>query len=323
MTSRNTTLMNFILLGFSSHPKIQVVLFFTFLIVYMIIFIGNLLIIVLILTDTNLHTPMYFFLSNLSFLDICYSTTTVPRILRDLVSAKKIISYTECATQLYMNVCLGVTECILLVIMAYDRYVAICHPLHYTTIMSKLFCIRIAAGTWLAGLTIPITHVILTLNVDLCGNNKLNSFLCNIPEILTLSCENTNLIDFFIFVTGVIVLMTPVMLIVVSYIQIILSIFKIVSSEGRRKAFSTCGSHIIVVTMFYGSAIADYMKPKSSSKSGTGKLFAIFYCIFTSMLNPAVYSLRNNDVKAAFQKFKSRFFSGNSRKVSYNERVNS
>ncbi|XP_073491322.1 olfactory receptor 5V1-like [Aquarana catesbeiana] len=315
MLSRNDTLAGkFILLGFSSDPQLHVLLFLIFLLVYMILLTGNFLTIVLIVRDTNLHTPMYFFLSNLSFLDLCYSTTTVPRILRDLVSAKKIITYAECAIQLYIHVCLGLTECILLAIMAYDRFVAICYPLHYTTIMSKKVCVRIVSTLWSFGFLIPIIHVILTFKVDLCGNNKINNFLCNIPEILSLSCENTIFLELFVFASGMIILITPVIFIAVSYIQIILSILKIASSNGRKKAFSTCGSHVIVVTIFYGSAITDYMIPKSSMKPETDKLITIFYCILTPMLNPAIYTLRNNNVKLAFRKFRSRYFSANSRK---------
>ncbi|KAM5151846.1 olfactory receptor 5AR1-like [Mantella aurantiaca] len=307
----NTVLIEFILLGLSSNPKTQVILFLTFLLGYMIILIGNILFIILIITDNKLHTPMYFFLSNLSFLDLCYSTSTVPRALRDLMSVKKIISYTECATQMYISLSLGETECILLAIMAYDRFVAICYPLHYTTIISKMVCVKIAACTWLCGFLLSISHVALTLNVDLCGNNKINHFLCEVPEILSLSCENIILVEFIIFVVGVIILLTPVTFIVVSYIKIILSILKIASSAGRRKAFSTCGSHMIVVTIFYGSAMAAYMKPRSSSIPGTDKVIAIFYFIVTPMLNPIIYTLRNNDVKAAFLKFKSRYVYSN------------
>ncbi|XP_072275246.1 olfactory receptor 5AR1-like [Pyxicephalus adspersus] len=307
MPLRNdSVVVEFILLGLSSNPKTQVILFLIFLLGYMIILIGNTLFIILIVTDTNLHSPMYFFLSNLSFLDLCYSTSTVPRTLRDLLSSKKIISYAECATQMYISLSLGETECILLAIMAFDRFVAICYPLHYTTIMSKVVCIRIAAGTWLCGFLLSISHVALTLSVDLCGNNKINHFICEVPEILSLSCENIVLVEFIIFVVGVIILWTPVTFIVVSYIKIILNILKIASSAGRRKAFSTCGSHMIVVTIFYGSAMAAYMKPRSSSIPGTDKIIAIFYFIVTPMLNPIIYTLRNNDVKAAFLKFKTR-----------------
>ncbi|XP_066434069.1 olfactory receptor 2B2-like [Eleutherodactylus coqui] len=195
------------------------------------------------LIDANLHTPMYFFLSNLSFLDLCYSTSTLPRMLRDLLSVNKVISYGECVAQMYISLSLGVCECVLLAVMAYDRYVAICYPLHYTTIMSKMVCIRLAES----------------------GE---------------------------------------------SYINMILSILKIASSSGRRKAFSTCSSHMMVVTIFYGSAMASYMKPRSSSLPATNKVFALLYFIVTPMLNPMIYTLKNNDVKAAFMKLikKNKFF---------------
>ncbi|XP_077306110.1 olfactory receptor 5AR1-like [Lithobates pipiens] len=309
MTVRNVTVVvEFILLGLSSDPKTQVILFLIFLIWYMIILIGNTFFIILILTDTSLHTPMYFFLANLSFLDLFYSTSTVPRMLRDLMSLRNGISYAECATQMYMSLSLGETECILLAIMAYDRYVAICYPLHYTTTMSKMICVRIATGIWLCGFLLSISHVALTLNVDLCGNNVINHFLCEVPEILSLSCENIILVEFIIFVVGVIILMTPVTFIVVSYIKIMLCIIKIASSSGRRKAFSTCGSHMIVVSIFYGSAMAAYMKPRSSSIPGTDKVIAIFYAIVPPMLNPMIYTLRNDDVKVSFLKCKNRYF---------------
>ncbi|KAM5152601.1 olfactory receptor 2D3-like [Mantella aurantiaca] len=308
MALRNyTVVVEFILLGLSSDSKTQVILFFIFIFGYMIILTGNILIIILILTENNLHTPMYFFLSNLSFLDLSFSTSVVPRMLRDLVSVRKTISYAECATQLYMSLSLGQTECILLAIMAYDRHIAICYPLHYTTIMSKEVCVRIAASTWICGFLLPISQVAFTLNVNLCGKNEINHFLCEVPEILSMSCENTILIESITFAVGVIILMTPVTFIVLSYIKIILRILKIASSAGRRKAFSTCGSHMIVVTIFYGSAIAAYMKPRSISTPETDKVIAIFYCIVTPMLNPIIYTLRNNDVKSAFQKFTHRY----------------
>ncbi|XP_063788394.1 olfactory receptor 5AR1-like [Pseudophryne corroboree] len=301
----NTAIFEFILLGLSSEPRTQIILFYVFLPVYMVILIGNISIIILILSDVSLHTPMYFFLGNLSFLDICYSSSSVPRMLKDLLSVKKTISYAECATQMYFSLSLGVTECVLLVIMAFDRYVAICYPLHYTTIMSKMVCVRLAIGTWLCGFLLSISHVTLTLNVNLCNNNEINNFFCEVPEILSLGCENILIIEFIIFIAGVIVLMIPVTFIVISYSQIILCILKIKSSAGQRKAFSTCGSHILVVTMFYGSAMAAYMKPNSRSAAETDKFIAIFYVIFTPMLNPLIYSLRNNDVKSAFLKLKN------------------
>ncbi|XP_066434057.1 olfactory receptor 13C9-like [Eleutherodactylus coqui] len=297
-----TILREFVLLGLSSDPKTQVALFILFTSVYTIILIGNFLIIVLVLTDANLHTPMYFFLSNLSFLDLCYSTSTLPRTLRDLLSINKVISYGECAAQMYISLSLGVSECVLLVIMAYDRYVAICYPLHYTTIMSKMVCVRLAVGTWMSGFLLSASLVTLTLKVDLCGHNKINHFLCEMLEILSLGCGNIILVELIIFIAGLIFLLTPVTFIVTSYVNIIVNILKIASSSGRRKAFSTCSSHMMVVVIFYGSAMASYMKPRSSSLPGTDKVIAVFYAIVTPMLNPMIYTLRNNDVKAAFIK---------------------
>ncbi|KAG9462495.1 hypothetical protein GDO78_014034 [Eleutherodactylus coqui] len=297
-----TILREFILLGLSSDPKTQVGLFIIFTSVYTVILIGNFLIIVLVLTDVNLRTPMYFFLSNLSFLDLCYSTSTLPRMLKDLLSINKVISYGECAAQMYIFLSLGESECVLLVVMAYDRYVAICYPLHYTTIMSKKVCIRLAVGTWMSGFLLSISHVSLTLNIDRCGHNVINHFACEVTEVLSLGCENIILVELVIFIVGIIILLTPVTFIVISYVNIIQNILKIASSSGRKKAFSTCSSHMMVVAIFYGSAMAAYMKPRSSSLPGTDKVIAVLYLIITPMLNPMIYTLRNNDVKDAFVK---------------------
>ncbi|XP_066434054.1 olfactory receptor-like protein OLF3 [Eleutherodactylus coqui] len=297
-----TILREFILLGLSSDPKTQVALFIIFTSAYTIILIGNFLIIVLVLTDANLHTPMYFFLFNLSFLDLCFSTSTIPRMLKDLLSVNKVISYVECAAQMYISQSLGASECVLLTIMAYDRYVAICYPLRYTTIISGMACIRLAVGIWMSGFLLSASLVTLTLKVDLCGHNKINHFVCELLEILSLGCKNIILVELFIFIAGLIFLMIPVTFIVTSYFNIIVNILKIASSSGRRKAFSTCSSHMMVVVIAYGSAMAAYMKPRSSSLPGTDKVIAVFYAIVTPMLNPMIYTLRNNDVKAAFLK---------------------
>ncbi|KAG9464101.1 hypothetical protein GDO78_020496 [Eleutherodactylus coqui] len=303
MHLKNETLIReFILLGLSSDPKAQVALFILFTSVYTLILVGNVLIIVLILTDANLRTPMYFFLSNLSFLDLCFSTSTLPRMLKDLLSVNKIISYGECAAQMCISLSLGVCECVLLAVMAYDRYVAICYPLHYTIIMSKKVCIRLAVGTWMCGFFMSASLVTLTLNIDMCGHNVINHFICEVPEVLSLGCENIILVELIIYIIGIIILMIPVTFIVISYVNIILSILKIASSSGRRKAFSTCGSHMIVVVIFYGSVMASYMKPRSRSQPGTDKVITVFYAIVTPMFNPMIYTLRNNDVKAAFVK---------------------
>ncbi|XP_066434062.1 olfactory receptor-like protein OLF3 [Eleutherodactylus coqui] len=297
-----TILREFVFLGLSSDPKTQVALFIVFTLVYTVILIGNFLIIILVLTDANLHIPMYFFLSNLSFLDLCYSTSTLPRMLKDLLSVNKVIPYGECVAQMYISLSLGESECVLLAVMAYDRYVAICYPLHYTTIMSKKVCIRLAVSTWIFGFLLSISHVALTFNIDTCGHNVINHFACEVTEVLSLGCENIILVELVIFIVGIIILLTPVTFIVISYIYIIQNILKIASSSGRKKAFSTCSSHMMVVAIFYGSAMAAYMKPRSSSLTGTDKVIAVFYGIVTPMLNPMIYTLRNNDVKAAFVK---------------------
>ncbi|XP_075464533.1 olfactory receptor 10A7-like [Ascaphus truei] len=291
----------FILLGLSSHPKTQVALFVIFFVIYLIILLGNSLIIVLTITDTSLQTPMYFFLTNLSFLDICYSSTTVPRMLKDLLSVKKTISFVDCAAQMYISLSLGVTECILLAIMSYDRYIAICYPLHYTTIMNRSGCMRIAVGTWVSGFFISILHVAFTLNLPLCGHNVINHFLCEVPGILSLGCTDTFINEIVIFTLGVIVLMIPVSFIFISYCRIIVILLKMTSS-GRKKAFSTCVSHMMVVTLFYSTAMSMYMKPRSNYSPERDKMVAIFYTIITPMLNPLIYTLRNREVNSALKK---------------------
>ncbi|KAM4626920.1 putative olfactory receptor 2B8 [Discoglossus pictus] len=302
----DTVVSEFILLGLSSNPKIQSVLFFVFLIIYTVILTGNSLIIAATITDKGLQTPMYFFLTNLSLLDLCYSTSIVPRMLRDLLSVNKNISFIECIAQIYISLTFGEAECILLAVMAYDRYVAICYPLHYTTIINRLVCIRIAAGTWLCGLLLPIPLVAVTVNVNLCGKNEINHFECEIPGIISLGCGNVAILEFMVFVAGVIVLMIPVTFIVISYFKIIRAILKIATAAGQKKAFYTCGSHMIVVTIFYGSCMATYMKPGSTHTPETDKMIAVFYTIITPMLNPLIYTLRNKEVKNALKNIRSK-----------------
>uniref|UniRef100_A0A8C5Q182 Olfactory receptor n=1 Tax=Leptobrachium leishanense TaxID=445787 RepID=A0A8C5Q182_9ANUR len=302
MPGRNRTVTEFILLGLTNDSQIQIMLFVLFLCVYMIILCGNALIIILTITDRTLQTPMYFFLTNLSFVDILYSTTTLPRMLIDLLSFDKTISFSECATQMYISLSLGECECVLLAVMAYDRYVAICHPLHYTKIISRSVCIKIAAAVWLCGFLISSSLVSLTLNVDLCGQNEINHFM--FPELLSLGCENIMVIELVIFIIGILVLIIPVLIICMSYIRILISILKIASSLGQHKPFSTCGSHMIVVTLFYVSGMAAYMKPRSNSSVNNDKIIAIFYFIVTPMLNPMIYTLRNREVKSALKKLR-------------------
>ncbi|XP_068089282.1 putative olfactory receptor 2B8 [Hyperolius riggenbachi] len=297
----DTSIKEFILLGLSSSPYIQKILFAIFVVMYLVILIANSLIILATVLDSKLHTPMYFFLRNLSFVDICYSSSTIPRMLRDLLSAMKDISYEECVSQMYISLALGITECVLLAVMAYDRYIAICFPLHYTSIIAPTTCIKIATGTWICGFLIPVVQFKLTLSVDLCGHNKLNHFMCEIPEILSLGCGNVAVVEFVLFVVSVLILVIPVTFIIITYTKIIRAILKINTLAGRKKAFSTCGSHVIVVTLFYGSAMAAYMKPQSEPSADTNKHFAFFYIIVTPLLNPLVYTLRNKDVKSALK----------------------
>ncbi|XP_053568963.1 olfactory receptor 1019-like [Bombina bombina] len=305
MASKNESIVKeFILLGLSSNPQTQIILFVVFSLIYLFILIGNFLFIAVCITHRNLQTPMYFFIANLSLVDICYSSSIVPRMLKDFLSTKKSISFQECATQMYMALSLGEAECILLAIMAYDRYVAICYPLRYTTIINRSVCVKIVISTWICGFLIAIPHVGLTMKIKLCGNNKINHFVCEFPGLVALGCGDLSAIELFNFVACVVVLTIPVTFITTSYILIISAILKITSSAGKQKAISTCGSHLTAVTLFYGSAMTTYMKPKSSSSSHSDMIIAVFYTIITPMLNPLIYTLRNEEVKTALQKTK-------------------
>ncbi|KAM9311411.1 olfactory receptor 2B6-like [Gastrophryne carolinensis] len=297
-----TIVTEFVFLGLSRNHKVQVVLFVIFFIMYLVIIIANSLIVLVTVTDCNLHTPMYFFLANLSLVDICYSTSVVPRMLKDMLTVKKTISYEECVAQMYISLGLGTVECLLLAVLAYDRYIAICFPLHYNAIIDRAACIKIAAGTWICGFLATNTPLALTLDVNLCEHNVINHFFCELPEMLSLECGNITVLKYVILVVGFLMLVAPISFIVLTYVYIIRAIFRISTSAGRKKTFSTCGSHIIVVTMFYGSGTAAFLNPRSKLSPDTGKLFAIFYAILTPMLNPLIYTLRNKEVKSALVK---------------------
>ncbi|XP_007445398.1 olfactory receptor 2D3-like [Python bivittatus] len=302
LRENKSSVSEFILLGFSAKPQTQLFLFAVFLILYLMILLGNGLIINLIRTDSRLHTPMYFFLANLSFLDISYSSTTVPQMLLHLLSKRKTISFAGCTAQMYIFLSLGITECVLYAVMAYDRYVAICHPLHYTNVMSKSVCVKMAAGSWACGFLCAMMHTGFTMHLPYCGPNEINHFFCEVPAILELACADTHVNEVVDFVLGVILLMTPLSLIVASYIFILGAILRIRSAEGKFKAFSTCTSHITVVTLFYGAAMFMYMRPASSYKPERDKKFSLFYNVVSALLNPCIYSLRNKEVKGALCK---------------------
>ncbi|XP_075687646.1 olfactory receptor 10A7-like [Rhinoderma darwinii] len=298
-----TEISELVLLGFSSNPQTQVALFVMFLSFYVITCMGNFLIIMVTITNTRLRTPMYFFLTNLSLLDIIYSTTNVPKALNDLLSLKKTISFTGCAAQMYISLALGITECFLFAVMAYDRYIAVCYPLHYVTIMTNALCFRAAVGTWACGCLFSLIQITTTINVPTCGHNIMNHFFCEGPGYLSLSCTDIFINNVITFTLCVIILMIPVCCIVISYIRIMRSIMKMTSSESRRKAFSTCASHMMAVTLYFGTCSAMYMKPQSYYLPERDKIIAIFYIIVTPMLNPLIYTLRNREVKLALRNF--------------------
>ncbi|KAM9311424.1 olfactory receptor 2B6-like [Gastrophryne carolinensis] len=303
MAWKNDTIKEFILLGLSSNPNVQILLFISFFGMYVITLMANCLIILATVVGSNLHTPMYFFLTNLSFVDIFYSTSVVPQMLRDMFAATKNILFAQCMAQMYICFSVGATECFLLAVLAYDRYIAICYPLRYATIINKAVCIKIAAATWNSGFFVPVYFVGLTMNLSYCGSNIIHHFLCEITEILSLGCGNVATGQLMLFVCGVVGQVAPISFIIITYIIIVRAIFRISSLEGRRKTFSTCSSHIIVVTLFYGPGMANYLKPRSLSSPDTGKYFTIFYTVVTPMLNPLIYTLRNKEVTFALKKF--------------------
>ncbi|XP_021016826.1 olfactory receptor 2A12-like [Mus caroli] len=292
----------FILLGFSSDPTTNSILFIVFLLIYLSSVLGNGLIIMLVCLDTQLHTPMYFFLSTLSLLDMTFVSTTMPQMLVHLLTRSQTISFAGCCLQMFVFGALGITECTFFVVMAYDRYVAICYPLRYTVILNWDLCIRLAAGSWICGFFSSLLHTFFTMSLPYCGPNRVNHYLCEGPSVRSLACMDTHLIEMVDLVLSVFLVVTPISLIVASYIRIAMAILKIKSTEGRCKAFSTCASHLTVVTFFYAPASYIYMRPNSSYSPERDKQISLFYSAFTPLLNPVVYCLRNKDIKRAFLK---------------------
>ncbi|XP_075135126.1 olfactory receptor 5AP2-like [Leptodactylus fuscus] len=297
-----TTVKDFILLGFSGAPVFQHSLFAIFLLIYITTMIGNISIICAYKFTPSLHTPMYFFLANLSFLEICYISTTVPKMLSNFLSAHKTISFSGCVVQMYCFLLLGGTECYLLAVMAYDRYNAICHPLLYGTIMNKRICIMLVAVSWIGGAINSFIHTSLTFSLSFCGNNEINHFFCDIPPIMEMACTSTEINEIVLLVACGCVIVSSFILTIISYTHIITTVLNIKSTSGRRKAFSTCSSHLIVVTMFYGSAIFMYFRPKSIHSMDQDRVISALYAFIAPLFNPFIYSLRNGDVKAAVKK---------------------
>ncbi|XP_032977351.1 olfactory receptor 2G3-like [Rhinolophus ferrumequinum] len=302
MVKANFTVTEFVFLGLSSQPAMQLILFIMFLFFYLLTVAGNIIIITVIQIEPRLQTPMYFFLTNLSFLDICYISTNVPQMLSNMVGKKKTIPFSSCATQMYFSLSFGMIECVLLGVMAYDRYVAICHPLHYAVIMNRSTCVQLAAISWSSSFLNSMVINVLTLSLPYCGPNVLNHFFCEVPSILRLACTDTSFTEMVVFIFSIIIVFIPFLLIVVSYARILLSLLRMQSASGRHKALSTCASHLTVVALFYGTAIFMYMRPQSKSSRAGGKIIAVFYTVVTPMCNPLIYSLRNQDVKGALRK---------------------
>ena len=298
----------FILLGFSDRPWLELPLFVVFLISYILTIMGNLAIIIVSRLDSKLHTPMYFFLTNLSLLDLCYTTSTVPQMLVNICSLRKVISYGGCVAQLFISLALGSTECLLLAVMSFDRFAAICRPLHYSIIMHQRLCLQLAAASWVSGFSNSVLQSTLTLQMPLCGHKEVDHFFCEVPALLRLSCVDTTANEAELFFISVLFLLIPVTLILTSYAFIVQAVLRIQSVEGRRKAFGICGSHLIVVSLFYGTAIYMYLQPPSPASKDRGKMVSLFYGIITPMLNPLIYTLRNKDVKGAFKRLIARIF---------------
>ncbi|XP_007520728.1 olfactory receptor 8B8-like [Erinaceus europaeus] len=296
----------FILLGLTDRSDLQIVLFFLFLAMYLVTMLGNLGLITLIGLNSHLHTPMYFFLFNLSFIDFCYSSVFTPKMLTNFISTKNYISYNGCMTQLYFFCFFVISECYVLTAMAYDRYVAICNPLMYNIVMSPKVCSSLMFGSYIIAFFKAMVHTGCMLRLTFCDANTINHYFCDILPVLQLSCTSTYVNEMVVFIVVGITITVPSVTIFVSYGFIISSILRISSKEGRAKAFSTCSSHIIVVALFFGSGAFMYLKPSSAGSMDQGKISSVFYTNVIPLMNPLIYSLRNKDVKLALRKTLSR-----------------
>ncbi|XP_074854223.1 olfactory receptor 8U3-like [Carettochelys insculpta] len=307
MANTNLTVVTeFILLGITDRSELQVPFFLLFLVIYAITLVGNLGMIVLIRVDRRLHTPMYFFLSHLAFLDLCYSSTITPKMLVNFLDQSKTISYYACAAQLGCFLMFMATECFLLAGMAYDRYVAICNPLLYHVVMSHKVCVHLVAVPYVYSVCIALFQTILTFRLSFCSSNKINHFFCDDMPLLALSCSSTHTKQVLIFAFGGFGMITSSLIVLISYLFIFSTILRIRSTEGKLKAFSTCTSHLTTVTIFYGTLIFMYLQPSTNHSLDTDKVASVFYTVAIPMLNPLIYSLRNKEVKNALRNVMSK-----------------
>ncbi|XP_057585303.1 olfactory receptor 1030-like [Hippopotamus amphibius kiboko] len=298
----HTAVTEFILLGLTGPAELQPVLFVIFLVIYLVTVVGNVSMILLIRSDSKLHTPMYFFLSHLSFVDLCYATTVTPQMLVHFLSKRKTISFLGCIIQFHFFIALVITDYYMLAVMAYDRYVAICKPLLYARKMSRCVCLSLVATPYIYGFANGLAQTILMLHLSFCGPNKINHFYCADPPLLVLACSDTHVKETAMFVVAGSNLLCSLTIILISYIFIFTAILCMHSAEGRRKAFSTCGSHLTAVIVFYATLFCMYLRSPSEASVGQGKIVAVFYIFVSPMLNPLIYSLRNKDVKRAIRK---------------------
>uniref|UniRef100_A0A8C3INV4 Olfactory receptor n=1 Tax=Chrysemys picta bellii TaxID=8478 RepID=A0A8C3INV4_CHRPI len=300
-----TVITEFILLGFGNLPELQILLFLVFLVIYIVTMSGNILIIALVVADQHLHTPMYYFLGNLSCLETCYTLTILPRMLASLLTGDRTISVSGCFLSCFAY--LATTECYLLAAMSYDRYLAICKPLRYAALMNGRLCLQLSAGSWICGFLICVITLCFMSQLTFCSPNEIDHFFCDFSPMLKLSCSDTSMITLVSFILASINTPCPFLLTVTSYVCIIATILRIPSSTGRQKAFSTCSSHLIVVTVFYGTLMTVYLLPKTNTLRALNKVFSGFYTVLTPMLNPIIYSLRNKEVKEALRKVISQY----------------
>ena len=307
MTVENqSSVSEFLLLGIPIRPEQQGVFFALFLGVYLITVLGNLLILLLIRLDSRLHTPMYFFLSHLALTDITFSSVTVPKMLVIMQTKRKSIPYAGCLSQTCFFILLGDLDSFLITSMAYDRYVAICHPLHYTTIMSQSVCVTLVLGSWIIACACALLHTLLLARLSFCADNTIPYFFCDLAALLKLSCSDTSLNQLVIFTAGLTAIMFPFVCILVSYGHIGATILRVPSAKGICKALSTCGSHLSVVTLYYGAIIGVYFLPSSNSTNDSNIIASVMYTVVTPTLNPFIYSLRNKDMKGALRKLLSK-----------------
>ncbi|XP_040327535.1 olfactory receptor 2A2-like [Herpailurus yagouaroundi] len=299
MGSNQSWVTEFILVGFQLRAEMEVLLFWIFSLFYIFSLLANGMILGLICLDSRLHTPMYFFLSHLAIIDISYASNNVPKMLANLVNQKRTISFVSCIMQTFLYLGFAATECLILVVMSYDRFVAICHPLWYTVIMSWRLCLVLAATSWSCGFILALVHAILLLRLPFCGPREVNHLFCEILSVLKLACADTWINQLVIVAACMFVLVGPLSLMLISYMCILWAILKIQSGEGRRKAFSTCSSHLCVVGLFFGIAMVVYMVPDSKQREEQEKILSLFHSLFNPMLNPLIYSLRNAQVKAS------------------------